>query len=331
MDDRLKGSRIRQRGPAAPRLPSDAAEVLITVEIVGEFLGIDTDPRASASSSPSPSAATTPPSGSPPSARSTAPPPPPSFARQAADLWRVKESAFGTGASCAARAPRPRLRSRRLAMPPPPACSMFARAHRCRRASAARGRPFGSKDTSLLRQTSFYGSRVHARVCWPGGSRHPLASAWAWPPPTPTSFARWPTSRPSPPPACSSGSATTTRPGRKRSWRRWAWSLWPPVLLQEEERPDPREERRLPRPASPPDRHRLFAARGALLREAGVGARAARGTCWRAGCSGRSSLSHTVAFLLNHRSGGVTGPSSSRSSSPSKPAHRVNYSGVHEY
>ena len=39
IDDRLKGRRIRQRGPA-PKL-SDA-EVL-TIEIVGEFLGMDTD------------------------------------------------------------------------------------------------------------------------------------------------------------------------------------------------------------------------------------------------------------------------------------------------
>jgi hypothetical protein len=39
IDDRLKGQRIRQRGPS-PKL-SDA-EVL-TIEIIGEFLGIDTD------------------------------------------------------------------------------------------------------------------------------------------------------------------------------------------------------------------------------------------------------------------------------------------------
>jgi hypothetical protein len=39
IDDRLKGRRIRQRGPT-PKL-SDA-EVL-TIEIVGEFLGMDTD------------------------------------------------------------------------------------------------------------------------------------------------------------------------------------------------------------------------------------------------------------------------------------------------
>lgn len=39
IDDRLKGRRVRQRGPA-PKL-SDA-EVL-TIEVVGEFLGLDTD------------------------------------------------------------------------------------------------------------------------------------------------------------------------------------------------------------------------------------------------------------------------------------------------
>ncbi len=39
VDDRLEGRRIRQRGPD-PRL-SDSE--ILTVEIVGEFLGIDTD------------------------------------------------------------------------------------------------------------------------------------------------------------------------------------------------------------------------------------------------------------------------------------------------
>ena len=67
IDDRLKGRRIRQRGPA-PKL-SDA-EVL-TIEIVGEFLGIDTDSRLSTSSS-----AHTTPSASQPFARCTAPPSP---------------------------------------------------------------------------------------------------------------------------------------------------------------------------------------------------------------------------------------------------------------
>jgi hypothetical protein len=39
IDDRLKGERIRRRGPA-PKL-SDSE--VITMEVVGEFLGIDTD------------------------------------------------------------------------------------------------------------------------------------------------------------------------------------------------------------------------------------------------------------------------------------------------
>src|SRR5215210_6625745 len=43
IDDRLKGKRIRQRGPS-PKL-SDAE--LITIEIVGEFLGLDTDQTVS--------------------------------------------------------------------------------------------------------------------------------------------------------------------------------------------------------------------------------------------------------------------------------------------
>ena len=39
IDDRLKGRRVRQRGPS-PKL-SDAEA--ITIELVGEFLGLDTD------------------------------------------------------------------------------------------------------------------------------------------------------------------------------------------------------------------------------------------------------------------------------------------------
>ena len=66
IDDRIKElGRIRQRGPA-PKL-SDA-EVL-TIEVVGEFLGIDTYTRPSSSSS-----ADTTPSGFLPSREFTAPP-----------------------------------------------------------------------------------------------------------------------------------------------------------------------------------------------------------------------------------------------------------------
>ena len=39
IDDRLEGERIRSRGPAPKLLDSE----VMTMEIVGEFLGIDTD------------------------------------------------------------------------------------------------------------------------------------------------------------------------------------------------------------------------------------------------------------------------------------------------
>jgi hypothetical protein len=65
VDDRLKGKRIRQRSPA-PKL-SDAK--VLTIEVVGEFLGLDTDSRPSTSSFGVTTA-----SGSLPSARSIGPP-----------------------------------------------------------------------------------------------------------------------------------------------------------------------------------------------------------------------------------------------------------------
>ncbi len=79
-------------------------------------------------------------------------------ARQAANLWKVKE----------------RLRQELLLLAPHdptfalvdsmplPAC-LFARAYRCKR---FRGEAAFGKDT-LLKQT-FYGFRMHIRVCWPG-------------------------------------------------------------------------------------------------------------------------------------------------------------------
>ena len=50
--------------------------------------------------------------------------------------------------------------------PLPPVC-LFARAYRCKR---FKGEAAFGKDT-LLKQT-FYGFRVHARVCWPGVITH---------------------------------------------------------------------------------------------------------------------------------------------------------------
>jgi hypothetical protein len=82
----------------------------------------------------------------------------PTFSRQAANLWKVKE----------------RLWQQLLAQSPhdptfalcdslPLAVCLFARAYRCRR---FKGEAAFGKDT-LLKQ-SFYGFRVHIRVCWPG-------------------------------------------------------------------------------------------------------------------------------------------------------------------
>ena len=145
IDDRLKGRRIRQRGPT-PKL-SDS-EVL-TIEIVGEFLGIDTDNKAIclffrrhyAEWFPALRVVH----------RTT-------FARQAANLFKVKEHLWQELLALAPHDPAFALADSL----PLPAC-LFARAYRCRR---FRGEAAFGKDT-LLRQT-FYGFRVHMRVCWPG-------------------------------------------------------------------------------------------------------------------------------------------------------------------
>jgi hypothetical protein len=144
IDHRLKGRRIRQRGPA-PKL-SDAE--VRTIEIVGEFLGIDTDKaiylffrRHYGEWFPALGEVH----------RTT-------FARQAANLWKVKEYLWQEFLALAPHDPTFAL----CDSMPLPAC-LFARAYRCRR---FKGEAAFGKDT-LLKQT-FYGFRVHMRVCWPG-------------------------------------------------------------------------------------------------------------------------------------------------------------------
>jgi hypothetical protein len=144
IDDHLKDRRIRSRGPA-PKL-SDA-EVL-TIEVVGEFLGIDTDKaiylffrRHYAQWFPTLGEVH----------RTT-------FARQAANLWKLKEHLWQELLLLAPHEPTFAL----VDSMPLPAC-LFARAYRCRR---FRGEAAFGKDT-LLKQ-SIYGFRVHMRVCWPG-------------------------------------------------------------------------------------------------------------------------------------------------------------------
>jgi hypothetical protein len=144
IDSRVQDRRLRARGPL-PKL-SDA-EVL-TIEVVGEFLGMDTDeaifryfrehygewfPALRKIH------------------RTT-------FARQSANLWKAKESIWQELLSWTPHDPAFAL----CDSMPLPAC-LFARAYRCRR---FRGEAAFGKDT-LLKQT-FYGFRVHARVCWPG-------------------------------------------------------------------------------------------------------------------------------------------------------------------
>jgi hypothetical protein len=80
------------------------------------------------------------------------------FARQATNLWRAKER---PRQGLLAETPHDHTFALCDSLPLP-AC-LFARAYRCRRFE---GEAAFGKDT-LLRQT-FYGFRVHVRVCWPG-------------------------------------------------------------------------------------------------------------------------------------------------------------------
>ncbi len=144
IDDRLKGRRIRERGPT----PTLSDSEVLTIEIVGEFLGIDTDKgihrffcRHYGEWFPALGEVH----------RTT-------FARQAANLWKVKEHLWQELLVLAPHDPAFALADSL----PLPAC-LFARAYRCRR---FRGEAAFGKDT-LLKQT-FYGFRMHVRVAWPG-------------------------------------------------------------------------------------------------------------------------------------------------------------------
>ena len=136
--------RVRRRGPA-PTL--DDAEVL-TMEVVGEFLGLDQDAaiyryfrRHHPGWFPSLTRVH----------RTT-------FTRQAANLWAVKEQVWGRlldrmphdpALSCVDSVPTPVCRFGRAW-----GCSRF-------RGQAAFGRDSGSRAT-------IYGFRHHLRICWPG-------------------------------------------------------------------------------------------------------------------------------------------------------------------
>jgi len=143
-DDFLAAQKLRQRG-SRPRLTD--SEVL-TVEIVGEFLGLDTD-RALHAHFRRHYAHLFPALGT--VHRTT-------FARQAANLWAAKRAFWQALVAHTRRDAAISI----LDSMPVPVCR-FARAYRCRlfRGEAAFGRD------ELARQT-YYGFRLHLRVAWPG-------------------------------------------------------------------------------------------------------------------------------------------------------------------
>jgi hypothetical protein len=140
----LNGQRLRQRGPC-PRLMD--SEVL-TMEVVGEYLGLEQDSALFAYFRRHyahffPALRTL--------HRTT-------FVRQAANLWRLKERLWQQVLDQIPHDPAFAI----LDSLPLPVCQ-FARAYRCRR---FRGEAAFGKDT-LVRQT-FYGLRLHLRLEWPG-------------------------------------------------------------------------------------------------------------------------------------------------------------------
>jgi hypothetical protein len=144
LDTVLAGQRLRQRGP----MPILADSEVLTIEVVGEFLGLDQDStlyhhfcRYHADLFPA----------LPTVHRTT-------FVRQAANLWRVKERIWQIVLPQVPHDPVVNL----VDSFPIPVCR-FARAYRCRlyQGDAAFGRD------ELNRQT-YYGFRCHVRCCRPG-------------------------------------------------------------------------------------------------------------------------------------------------------------------
>jgi hypothetical protein len=136
--------RVRRRGPA----PTLADSEVLTMEVVGEYLGHDTDQaiyayfrRHHAALFPRLLAVH----------RTT-------FARQAANLWAVKERLWRLLLDRVPHDPALSL----VDSVPAPVCR-FARATRCRRLRGAAA--FGWDASS---RATYYGVRHHLRVCWPG-------------------------------------------------------------------------------------------------------------------------------------------------------------------
>ena len=140
----LAGQRLRQRGPQ----PILADSEVLTIEVVGEFLGLDQDTALydhfrwhHADLFPA----------LPTVHRTT-------FVRQAANLWRIKERIWQL---LVVHVPHDPLVSLVDSLPVP--VCRFARAYRCRLFGGEAA--FGHDH--VQRQT-FYGFRVHVRCCHPG-------------------------------------------------------------------------------------------------------------------------------------------------------------------
>jgi hypothetical protein len=140
----LRDQKLRQRGPA----PVLADSEVLTMEVVGEYLGLSQDHalyryfcRHFTQFFPALKRVN----------RTT-------FLRQAANLWKVKESLWQQLLKQLPHDPGLAI----VDSFPLPVCQ-FARAYRCRR---FKGEVAFGKDV-LLRQT-FYGFRLHVRLCWPG-------------------------------------------------------------------------------------------------------------------------------------------------------------------
>ena len=136
--------RLRQRGFA----PALSDSEVVTMEVVGEYLGIDTDTglyryfrRHYGDWFPALRRVD----------RST-------FARQAANLWAVKGQLWEHVSTQVAHDPALSI----VDSFPMPVCR-FARARRCRRLQAESAYGFDHVD-----QQTFYGLRGHVRICWPG-------------------------------------------------------------------------------------------------------------------------------------------------------------------
>ena len=144
IEDHLAGQRLRKRGPQPTLRDSE----VLTIEVVGEFLGIDTESnifthfrRHYADWFPGLRKITR-----------TA------FTRQAANLWKVKQELWHTVAQTIPHDPYISV----VDSFPVPVCR-FARAPRCR--SFGEVAAFGHDE--VARQT-YYGLRAHVRLAWPG-------------------------------------------------------------------------------------------------------------------------------------------------------------------